>query len=84
MNYMFNIVMCLDTCEPTCFKLAMMLNTTTLYSLIPVWMTLMFIQGHNYVQQSCLFDWLAVLDGESLNIEQSMYAHTLQSYTATI
>ena len=43
---MFNIIMCQDTFEPICFKLGMMLNTTKLYILIPVWMTLMFIQGH--------------------------------------
>ena len=29
-----------------CFKFGMMLSTTNLYSLIPVWMTLMFTQGH--------------------------------------
>ena len=32
--------------EPICFKHSMMLNTTKLYSLIPVWMTLMLTQGH--------------------------------------
>ena len=36
MKYKFNLVMCKDTCEPICFKLGMMLNTTTFYSLIPV------------------------------------------------
>ena len=46
MKYMFNIVMHQDTCEPICFKLGMVLNTTKLYSLIPIWMTLMFTQGH--------------------------------------
>ena len=38
--------MCQDTCEPICFKLGIMLNTTKHYSLIPVLMTLMFTQGH--------------------------------------
>ena len=33
---MFNIVMFQDTCERICFKLVLMLNTTRLYSLIPV------------------------------------------------
>ena len=38
-----NIVLCQETCEPICFKLGIMLDTTKLYSLIPVWM---FPQGH--------------------------------------
>ena len=46
MKYMFNIVMCQDTYEPICFKLGIKLNMTKLYSFIPVWMTLMFTQGH--------------------------------------
>ena len=45
-QYAFNIVPCRDTAEPICFKLGMKLNTTTLYSLSPVWMTLVFTQGH--------------------------------------
>ena len=45
-KYMINIVKCQDTCESVCFKLGMMLDTTKLYSLIPVWMTLVFTQGH--------------------------------------
>ena len=36
MKYTSNIIMCQDTCEPICFKLGMMLNTTELYSWIPV------------------------------------------------
>ena len=44
-KYIFNIIMCLDTSEPICFKLNV-INTTKFYSLIPVWMTLMFTQGH--------------------------------------
>ena len=44
--YIINIVLCRDTCEPICFKLGMVLDTTTLYSLIPVCMALMFTQGH--------------------------------------
>ena len=39
-------VLCLDTCELICFKLGVMLDMTRLDSLIPVWMTLMFTQGH--------------------------------------
>ena len=46
MKYTFNISVCRETCEPTCFKLSMVLDTTELYSLIPVLMTLMFTQGH--------------------------------------
>ena len=34
--YMFIIVMCKDTFEPIGFKLVMVLNSTELYSLIPV------------------------------------------------
>ena len=49
MTYMFNIVMYRDTCDPICFKLGMMLHTTKLYCLIPVWMTLMFSQGHRII-----------------------------------
>ena len=48
MKYMFNIVMCQDTCEPICFKLWMILDTTKLYSLISSWITLMFTQGHRF------------------------------------
>ena len=44
--YMFIIVMCKDTFEPIGFKLVMVLNSTELYSLIPVWTTLMFTHGH--------------------------------------
>ena len=49
MNSTFNIVMCQDTCKPICFKLGMMLDTTELYSLIPVWITLILIQGHWFI-----------------------------------
>ena len=38
--------MCQDAWKSICFKLSMMLNTTTLYSMISVWMTLIFIHGH--------------------------------------
>ena len=38
--------MCLDTSEPICFKLGMMLFATELHSLIPVWITLIVTQGH--------------------------------------
>ena len=41
-----NIGMCQNTWEPICFKLGMMLNTTKLYSWNPIWMSLMFTQGH--------------------------------------
>ena len=36
MKYSFNIVICEDTCQPICFKLGVMLNTTELYTLIQV------------------------------------------------
>ena len=42
----FNIVLCQDTCELICCNLGLMLNTAKLYSLIPVWMTLMFALDH--------------------------------------
>ena len=54
-----NIILCLDTCEAICFKVGMMLNTTEVYSLIQLWMTVMFTQGHKvtgkleFVQSSC-------------------------------
>ena len=40
---------CAKACEPICFKLGMMLNTTKLYSLILVWMALMFARGHRAI-----------------------------------
>ena len=43
---MFNIIMCQGTCKPIGFKLGMMLNTTKIYSLVPVLVTLMFSQNH--------------------------------------
>ena len=43
MKYAINIVVCLDICELIYLKLEMMLNATKLYSLIPVWITLMFV-----------------------------------------
>ena len=46
MKCTFNIVMCQNTCELICFELGGMLNTTKLYSLISVWMALVFTQGH--------------------------------------
>ena len=46
LNYRLNVILCQDTCELICFKLGLMLNTTELYTLIPVWMTLMFTQDH--------------------------------------
>ena len=33
-KYTINIVLCLNTCEPICFKLCMMLHTTKLYSFV--------------------------------------------------
>ena len=41
-KYTFAICLYRDTCEPICFKLNMLLDMTTPYSLIPVWMTLAF------------------------------------------
>ena len=46
MKYTFDIVNCQDTCEPICFKLGMLRNTTKLYSLVSVWMILMLTEGH--------------------------------------
>ena len=46
LKYTFNIVMCQDTSEPICFKLGIMLNAVKLCNGIPVWMTLLFTQGH--------------------------------------
>ena len=41
-KYVLNIFVCKDTCDPICYNT----NTTTLWSLLQVWMTLMFTQGH--------------------------------------
>ena len=46
MKYVLNIVLYQDTCERICFRFSMMLNRTILYSLIPVWMILMYTQCH--------------------------------------
>ena len=50
-KYALNIIMCPDTCEPICFKLGMMLNTTKRYSLIPVWMASIFTQDHSVMRK---------------------------------
>ena len=36
----------MDIYEPVSFKLGMIIDITELYNLIPVWMTLIFTQGH--------------------------------------
>ena len=36
------------------FKLGMMMGTSKLYSLMPVWMTLTFIQGHSCMRNPIL------------------------------
>ena len=46
MKDMINIVMCQDTCERIYFKLGLILDTAKLYSLILVWKTVMFTEGH--------------------------------------
>ena len=46
MTYTFGIVVCQDTCEPICFKLGVMLNTTEVCSLILVWIIVSFSQSH--------------------------------------
>ena len=46
MKHIFNIAMRQDTCKSFCCKLGVMLNTTELYSLIPVQMTSVLTQGH--------------------------------------
>ena len=45
-KHMINIALCQDTCGSICFKLGMMLDMTKLYSLIPVWLTLILVKGH--------------------------------------
>ena len=57
-RYTINIVLCWDTCEPICFELSAMLDTTKIYSLIPVWMTLMSTQGHRVTGKLELIWWL--------------------------
>ena len=46
MTFIINIVTCQETYGPICLKLGMLLDTTKLCTLIPVWMTLVFTQGH--------------------------------------
>ena len=48
MKHTFNIATCQDACEPICPSLGIMLNTTIVYSLISVGMTLMLTQGHSH------------------------------------
>ena len=36
-------------CEPICFKLGKMIDMTTLYSFIPVWITLIFTEDHRVI-----------------------------------
>ena len=45
-KYMINIVMWTDLCQT-----GLVLDMTALYSLIPVWMTLMFTQGHRVTKK---------------------------------
>ena len=58
MKFTFNLVMCQDTCELICFKLGMVLNTAKLYSLILVWIDLMFTPGHRVTGKLELADTL--------------------------
>ena len=46
MKYTFNIVLCWDSCESFCFKVGMILDTTKVYNLIPLCMTLIFTHAH--------------------------------------
>ena len=48
----FNIDLHLDIYWPVSFKLCMMTEKSELYILIPVWMTLIIIQGHNHWRKS--------------------------------
>ena len=45
-KYTIDAVLCRNTCEPICFKVGVMPDSTRLYSLILVLITLMFTQGH--------------------------------------
>ena len=47
---LLDIIVCQGTFKLICLKFGVMLNTTKLYSLIPVWMTLMFTQGHRVME----------------------------------
>ena len=71
MKYRFDFIMCQNACKQIYFIFGLMLSTPKLYSLIPVWMTLMFIQDHRIsgklelMQSFCKFAWskLGVHDG---------------------
>ena len=47
-----NVGLFSDIWRPIYFKLGMMIRTTKLYMLIPVWITLTFIQGHSCIRNS--------------------------------
>ena len=51
MKYTINIALCRYTCEPIRFKLGMMLDTTKLFSWIPLRMTLIFNQDHRVARK---------------------------------
>ena len=44
-EYTFSTGLCRDSCEVICFRCGMIVDTTELYSMIIVWMTLAVTQG---------------------------------------
>ena len=50
-TYSFNIVLRLATCEPIRSKLGIVLNTTKLCRLLPVWITPIFTQDHSLTEK---------------------------------
>ena len=46
-----NVLVTLSYVRTICFRLGMFLSITKLYSLIPVWMTLMLAQGHRVMRK---------------------------------
>ena len=51
-EYMFNIVLFGDTHEQICFKHCLMLNIAKIYTLISVWLTLMFTQSYRVYRKT--------------------------------
>ena len=68
MKCTLNIVLCLDSCEPICFKLDMTLNSNKLSSLIWIRMTLMFTQGLRVTGKLDLYSYSVVKLHEATEI----------------
>ena len=66
-----SVGLCLDINKKTFSKLGLMIDITEFYRLIPVWITLTFIQGHRYGKAKSLIIFLASF---SINLDEIWYA----------